>query len=1199
MLGMLLPLAKAAETAVATPTIPETTVTAPQFSIPHGYYTATFTVTLTNTTPGAVIHYTLDASIPTTSTGLLYTDSIVISRTIAVRAIAYVPDDSLFPSIEVVQTYIFPGQVIAQFGIPAGYPSQWSGLPADYDMDPEVTTVVTYSAMMTDTLLALPTLSIVMDTADLFGETDGLYLYPTEEGDLWERPSSAELIFPDGTPGFQINAGIQIFGGASRIPTRSPKHSFRLLFKGIYGPTKLNYDLFGEGATTSFDTLVLRAGYNNSWIHGNIYGEDQRTQSQYARDQWMRDTQLAMGQESARGFYVHLYLNGLYWGIYNLHERPDATFLADYYGGNKDEYDALNSGEVIDGSRDAWNTMMALVEADLSIDTNYQALLAYVDAENFIDFILLNHYSGNQDWDDHNWYAGRRRVDGEQFHFFVWDSERILEGVDQNVIGVDLADKPSHLFQQMRANEEFRMMFADLVYRHLFNDGALVASAASTRFAILTDAVYDAAVAESARWGDYRRDVHPWLYGPYELYTRDDQWVTERERLMNEYFPQRTAVLLQQYRDANLYPTIDPPLFSQEGGVITTSIDLMLTNPISTSGEIYYTLDGSDPRLPYGGGVAGTAVFGGDFDTVILTHTTQIKARIYNSGSGEWSALHEASFRFPNTTPILVNELLANSAAPELDKIELYNPLSETVDLSNWYITDNFTNPTRYQIPPGTVISGDGYLVFDETELGFAFSSLGEEAYLFSQDLAYNHGFEFGPSETAVSFGRYLISTGDPHFPAQSATTFGAANAYPKVGPIVISTLMYHPDATSEEYLMLTNVTSHTVPLFDTAVPSNTWQITGIGGFFFPEGTTISAHNPVLVVGIDPAAFRTAYNVPAHIQIFGPYPGGISNGGERISLQMPGDTADGPPYIVVDEVEYLDIAPWPTEPDGEGAALQRIANTAYGNDPINWQADFNWQDWPLTPTSDVGIQKRVMPETAVPGQFVTYTLTFSNTGSGTANGVVITDTLPLLVEDAQVSSSGIEVVARPASHFVWDAADMDPGTTGVITISGIISSGLQAGAVVTNTAVISASNDTNTGNNNTVPITVTVALPEVAFAASSYVIDESVEQAIVMLVLAPMPQVTVTLAYTVTGGTAVAPNDYTLPDNPLIIPPGRPSYTFTIPITDDDKVEPTETVELTLTHANGAVLRTPLTTTLTIQDDDLYKLYLPFAIKGD
>src|SRR5207253_8953874 len=100
---------------------------------------------------------------------------------------------------------------------------------------------------------------------DLFGNQRGLYLHSVERGDKWERPCSVEMILPDGTTAFQINCGVRIQGNFNRIPHKSPKHSFRLMFREKYGPSKLHYAMFPDSPLQKFDTLILRSDYNNSW----------------------------------------------------------------------------------------------------------------------------------------------------------------------------------------------------------------------------------------------------------------------------------------------------------------------------------------------------------------------------------------------------------------------------------------------------------------------------------------------------------------------------------------------------------------------------------------------------------------------------------------------------------------------------------------------------------------------------------------------------------------------------------------------------------------------------------------------------------------------------------------------------------------------------------------------------------------------
>src|SRR5690606_22741422 len=98
-------------------------------------------------------------------------------------------------------------------------------------------------------------------------------------------------------------------------------------------------------------------------------------------------------------------------------------------------------------------------------------------------------------------------------------------------------------------------------------------------------------------------------------YTRDVEWVRERDRLLSRFFPQRTGVLLEQLRAASLYPRVDAPQIEPEGGLVATGTEVVLSAPL---GQVYYTLDGSDPRLP-GGGVAPSAhEFGTAHRTLLL-----------------------------------------------------------------------------------------------------------------------------------------------------------------------------------------------------------------------------------------------------------------------------------------------------------------------------------------------------------------------------------------------------------------------------------------------------------------------------------------------------------------------------------------------------------------------------------------------------
>ena len=343
-----------------------------------------------------------------------------------------------------------------------------------------------------------------MDPADFFGPAPrGIYSAPTSQGVNYERPCSAELIFPDGSePGFQINCGLRIAGGASRSPALTPKHGLRLLFKSQYGPSKLNYKFFDDSDLESFDTLQLRPNFNMSWVrtdnsgplnNGNADGAE-RTHAIYVRDQFTKDSQRAMGQVSAHERFVHLYINGLYWGIYNPSEHTDAAFAAAYYGGDKTEYDAIFSdlssvSRAVDGDKNAWNAMLALANRGLADNAAYAEIQHYLDVTNLADYMMLNFYCSTVDWPWQNWNAARKRETNALFHFFVWDAEYTLETppwvpADRTDVGTaaNETDSPARLYYQLRQNAEWRLLFADRVQKHFFNGGALTTSQTIPRF---------------------------------------------------------------------------------------------------------------------------------------------------------------------------------------------------------------------------------------------------------------------------------------------------------------------------------------------------------------------------------------------------------------------------------------------------------------------------------------------------------------------------------------------------------------------------------------------------------------------------------------------------------------------------------------------------------------------------------------------
>lgn len=335
---------------------------------------------------------------------------------------------------------------------------------------------------------------------------------------------------------------------------------------------------------------------------------------------------------------------------------------------------------------------------------------------------------------------------------------------------------------------------------------------------------------------------------------------------------------------------------------------------------------------------------------------------------------------------VIINEVLTHSDPPLEDAIELHNPTASSVDLSGWYLSDNRSQLRKYRIPAGVILPPGGYVVFYEYQFNadtnsptsFSLNSArGDQVHLSAATadgmelLGYRASVNFGPAESGVTFGRHQTTVG-ADFTALSHRTLGAdtpssvaefrlgtglPNALPKIGPVVISEIQYHPpdlgtnDNTRDEFIELVNITDLPVPLYDPGHPTNTWRLANAAEFAFPAGTTLLPGQPVLVVSFDPqtnatalAQFRTTYGLNQTATILGPYDGKLDNSSESVELFKPdspqttGPDAGLVPYVLVDRVHYRDLAPWPLAADGTGQSLQRLTVAAYGNEPTNWAA---------------------------------------------------------------------------------------------------------------------------------------------------------------------------------------------------------------------------------------------------------------------
>ena len=897
-----------------------------RFSPDRGFYDQPISVTVTSATVGAEIYYTTDGAPPTTNSAL-YAGAIPVGQTTIVRARAYKP--GLRETNVDTHTYILMDTnavdpnglngVLTQIK-PAGYPDMLepsNGPAGDYDMDTNITLSATYEERLLAGLRDLPSVSVAMPQDDFFGPVNGIYTHGTSRGIAWERACSAEYLATDEDDAWQVDCGIRVQGGASR--SRTAKHSLSLRFRDTYGATRLRENLFPGAPVQEFNVIAFRAGYNNSWGH---WDDGQRDRGMMIRDQWVRDSMLDMGNPAAgRGFLVHLYINGLYWGVHNLCERQDAAHYAAYNGGDEDTIFARNGSEWIDGDSTAanvaWNVMVNVVTGG-----NWQAIQAVWDIDNYIDYQIINRYGGNADLKTGgNWRAAGGGADQLPWQIYCWDSERTLESPTSGTAPLD----PAGIRDTLESQLEYQVRFADRLHRHFFNQGALTAQRCADRWMERANALDRAIIGESARWGDYRRATP---------YTRDAEWTTEQTRLVTEYFPTRSQFVLNVYKSAGLYPALSAPTVDPHGGRMSAGDEIVLS-PASTN-TMVYTLDGSDPRIE-GGAVNPSAGVSSGVVTTRLERTTVVKARSYDAGT--WSALTEATFLL-GAEDLRVTEVMYHPTDETSEFVEIMNAGTGTVSLVGVQLTDgatfDFTESTISLLAPSQRV----VVVRDETAFTNRYGgglpvagtyqgqldnngerielldALGTSVVAFAYNdgpgwslCAGGAGHSLVPLDSAVAQNSERLSYG-AHWRASAfiGGSPGAPDPQP-VRDVVINEIQAHTDYAapwfSNDALELYNATAGTITfdwwyLSDDITELNKWRIV-------PSNTMVAGSQWIVFDEVN------HFNTP---------PGdgfGLSKGGETVFVSY---LPTNGPARVADCVRYSGLdnsVSWGRHPDGRDA----------------------------------------------------------------------------------------------------------------------------------------------------------------------------------------------------------------------------------------------------------------------------------------
>ncbi len=287
---------------------------------------------------------------------------------------------------------------------------------------------------------SLPVVSVSLDPA----EFDMLY----HRWDL-DLENAAHVSFFDGNDSFDIDCGIKLHGATSK--QAQDKKSLKLCFRSRYAG-ELNYDLFENGVTT-FSSVLLRAAQEDYY-------------STQMRDNLMHQLAIQCDPTLATQDYKYavLYINGNYWGLYNIREAHSTDHFANHYGYDVDQ--VIQYKEKWPYFTDTAETYDFMCSHDLSNSDNYDYVCSHLDIDSLIVWSIIEAYSGNIDIEPPN----VRYYYTEEDH----TTHIALVDLDLGMFGYDIFDVPfdsdyiySELPKMLISNRSFRVAFMTKLSEYL------------------------------------------------------------------------------------------------------------------------------------------------------------------------------------------------------------------------------------------------------------------------------------------------------------------------------------------------------------------------------------------------------------------------------------------------------------------------------------------------------------------------------------------------------------------------------------------------------------------------------------------------------------------------------------------------------------------------------------------------------------
>ncbi|KAA3661033.1 MAG: T9SS C-terminal target domain-containing protein, partial [Calditrichaeota bacterium] len=711
----------------------------PACNLESGFYSGSQSVELAVDFPRAVVRYTLDGSIPSENSAL-HTSPLTIDQTVVVRARAF-------------RVNYMPGPVVTR-------------------------------TFLIDEPRHMPVVSLVTEPENLWSDETGIYVEgtngvtgycskaPRNWNQPWERPVHLAFWEKDGVTGFELDAGMQIGGGCTRL---YPQKTFAIYARSEYGASKIEYPLFPDKNITSFNNLLLRNG-----------GQDfYRTLFRDGFMQTLVKDQMDIDWQAYRPVVV--YLNGEYWGIHGLREKHNEHYFAQNYGYDPDKIDLLvGNAKVKEGTATVYESLIDFVKNnDMSLPENYTHVLSQMQMDEYLNYVITEIYFANIDWPANNIKYWRPQSETAKWRWMLYDTDLGFGAHPQGQYDSNTLENVTSEVQTYYANPTW----STLLFRRLLENETF-RSEFIQRFAVYLETTFtlDRTLAlidsfQTVLAPEVPRHKQKW---PQSM-SFGNTWEAQID-IMREFAAKRPGNVRSHISSkfglsgtARLQLSVN----NAAGGRI-------LLNSVPIPGDFSGLILKNVPIVCKAVAAPGFRFVGwtGDYNessdslSIQISTATHLQAEFEPAGFADYNSLKI------NEIMALNESVLGDEAGEFDDWIELYNGGDVPINIAGLFFTDDLTVPNMWQIPENTPVATtvgpkDYLLLWADRQpaqgalhVDFKLSGSGEEVGVFvdtGDALVCVDSLKFAVQQSDISYGR--IPDGDAALQYFSVPTPGTANA--------------------------------------------------------------------------------------------------------------------------------------------------------------------------------------------------------------------------------------------------------------------------------------------------------------------------------------------------------------------------------------------------------------------------------------